>query len=122
MAVKATKVCFTIYYTRKYIATTKARKDMLWIKQFLQKLDLKHRDYIAHCDSQSPIELSKNTMYHARSKHIDVRYHWIRKVIEEQLFQIRKIHTDENTVDMMAKVNTKEKLTQCIKNTGMSSY
>ena len=75
-----------------------------------------------HCDSQSAIDLSKNTMYHARAKHIDVRYHWIRKAIEEQLFQIRKIHTDENTADMMTKVITKEKLARCIKNTDMSSY
>ena len=48
-------------------------------------------------------------MYHARTEHIDVRYQWIRKAIEEQLFQIRKIHTDKNTTDMMTKVITKEK-------------
>ena len=80
------------------------------MKLFLQELDLKQRDYIVHCDSQSVIDLSKNTVYHTRTKHIDVRYHWIKKDIEEQLFQIRKIHTDENTADMMTKVITKEKL------------
>ena len=68
------------------------------------------------------IDLSKNTMYHARTKHIDVRYHWIGKAIEEQLFQIRKIHTYENTADMITKVITKEKLARYIKNMGMSSY
>ena len=70
----------------EYIAATEARKEMLWMKQFFQELDLKHRDYIVHCDSQSAIDLSKNTMYHVRTKHIDVRYHWIMKAIEEQLF------------------------------------
>ena len=95
---------------------------MLWMKGSLQELDLKQKDYIIHCDSQSEIDLSKNTMYHARTKHIDMRYHWIRKAIEEQLFHIRKIHTNENTTDMMTKVITKEKLARCIKNTGMSSY
>ena len=92
------------------------------MNQSLQELDLKQRDYIVHCDSQSVKDLSKNTMYHARTKHIGVRYHWIRKAIEEQLFQIRKIHTDENISDIMTKVIIKEKLAQCIKNTGMSSY
>ena len=106
----------------EYIAATEAGKEMLWMKGFLQELDLKQKDYIIHCDSQSAIDLSKNTMHHARTKHIDVRYHWIRKAIEEQLFQIRKIHTNENTTDMMTKVITKEKLARCIKNTGMSSY
>ena len=104
------------------IATIEAGKEMLWMKWFLQELDLKQRDYIVHCNSQSAIDLSKNTIYHARTKHIDVRYHWIRKAIEEQLFQVRKIHTDENIVDMMTKVITKEKLARCIKNTGMSFY
>ena len=106
----------------KYIATIEAKKEMLWMKWFLQELDLKQRDYIVHCDSQSAIYLNTNTMYHARTKHIDVRYHWIRKAIEEQLFQIRKIHTNENIADMITKVITKEKLARCIKNTGMSSY
>ena len=71
------------------------------------RIGLKQKDYIVHCDSQSVIDLSKNTRYHARTKDIDVRYHWIRKAIEEQLFQIRKIHTYENTADMMTKVITK---------------
>ena len=91
----------------KYIAATEAGKKMLWMKQLLQELHLKHRDYIVHCDSQSAIDLSKNTMYHVRTKHIDVRYHWIMKAIEKQLFQIRMIHTYENTVDKMTKVITK---------------
>ena len=94
----------------EYIATTETGKEMLWMKRFLQELDLKQKDYIIHCNSQSAIDLRKNTMYHARTKHINVRYHWIRKAIEEQLFQIRKIHTDENTANMMMKVIRKEKL------------
>ena len=53
------------------------------MKRFLQELDLKQRDYIVHCDSQSATDLSKNTMYHAKTKHIDVRYLWIIKAIEE---------------------------------------
>ena len=40
----------------EYIAATEAGKKMLWMKQFLQELDLKHRDYIVLCDSQSAIE------------------------------------------------------------------
>ena len=78
------------------------------MKRFLQELDLKQKDYIVHYGSQSAIDLNKNTMYHARTKHIDVGYHWNKKVIKEQIFQIRKIHTDENTADMMTKVITKE--------------
>ena len=47
MTIKATKVCFTIYYKEvEYIAVTKVGKEILWMKRFLQELDLKQRDYI----------------------------------------------------------------------------
>ena len=104
------------------IVAIKAGKEMLWMKRFLQELDLSQRDYIVHCNSQSVINFSKNTMYHARTKHTDVRYHWTRKAIREQLFQIRKIHIDKNTVDMMTKSLQKKQMARCIKNAGMSSY
>ena len=46
----------------EYIVSTEAGKDKLWMKRFLQELDLKQRDYIVHCDSQSAIDLSENTI------------------------------------------------------------
>ena len=61
----------------EYIAATEAGKEMIWLKRFLQELGLNQMEYIVYCDSQSAIDLSKNSMYHARTKHIDVRYHWI---------------------------------------------
>ena len=67
----------------KYIAANEAGKEMFWLKQFLQELDLKEDGYVVNCDSQSAIDLSKNSMYHSCSKHIEVRYHWLRLVVEQ---------------------------------------
>ena len=47
---------------------------MLWLKPFLQELGMKQDRYVVNCDSHSAIDLSKNSMYHARLKHIEVRY------------------------------------------------
>ena len=66
----------------EYIAANEAGKEMLWLKQFLQELDLKQDGYVVNCDSQSDIDLSKNSMYHSHSKHIEVRYHWLRLVVQ----------------------------------------
>ncbi|CAA0815345.1 Unknown protein [Striga hermonthica] len=52
-------------------------------------------------------------MYHSRTKHIDVRYHWLRQAVDEQQFKLDKIHTDENPTDMMTKVVTGGKLQLC---------
>ena len=65
------------------------------------------------CDNQSAIHLSKNGSFHSRSKHIDVRYHWIRDVLNSKQMQIEKVHTDNNGVDMLTKVVTRGKLEVC---------
>ena len=83
---------------------------MLWMKRFLQELDLKQDESVVHCDSQIAMDLSKNAIYHSRTKHIDIRYHWIRKVMEKQEMKLKKIHTEKNPSDMMTKVMTREKL------------
>ncbi|CAA0836973.1 Unknown protein [Striga hermonthica] len=75
--------------------------------------------YDIHCDSQSALDLSKNAMYHSRTKHIDVKYHWLRQAVEEQQFKLEKIHTDENAADMMTKVVTGGKLQVCVELIGM---
>ena len=61
----------------EYIAITKDCKESLWMKNFLQELHVKQDSYVVCCDSQSAIHLTKKLTYHSKSKHIDVRYHWI---------------------------------------------
>ena len=51
--------------------------------------------------------MSKNYMYHSRSKHIEMRYHWLRLVVEQQSLELEKIHTDENPADILSKVVSK---------------
>nr|CAI44659.1 OSJNBa0061C06.9 [Oryza sativa Japonica Group] len=55
------------------------------------------------CDSQSAICLTKNQMFHERTKHIDMRYHFIRGVIAEGDVKVCKISTHDNPADMMTK-------------------
>lgn len=97
----------------EFIAITEACKELLWLKKFLQELGLKQERYVLHCDSQSAIHLSKNSSFHSRSKHIDVRYHWIRDVLNDKLLQLEKVHTDDNTSDMLTKALTKDKHEKC---------
>uniref|UniRef100_A0A2N9IIJ6 Integrase catalytic domain-containing protein n=1 Tax=Fagus sylvatica TaxID=28930 RepID=A0A2N9IIJ6_FAGSY len=49
----------------EYIAATEAGKEILWMKRFLQDLGLKQDEYVVHCDSQSALDLSKNSTYHS---------------------------------------------------------
>ncbi|GAB2289888.1 hypothetical protein Dimus_038073 [Dionaea muscipula] len=105
----------------EYIAAVEAGKEMLWVKRFLQELGISQTDYRVHCDSQSALDLSKNAMYHSRTKHIDVRYHWIREVMEQQQLTLVKIPTDKNPADMLTKVITRDKLQLCADIAGMDT-
>ena len=58
--------------------------DDLGIEQNFLKID---------CDSMSVIYLAKNQVYHARMKHIDVKYHFVRDVLEDGDIEVKKIHT-----------------------------
>ena len=71
------------------------------------------------CDSQSAIHLSKNPMFHSRSKHIDLRYHWIRDVLENKELALEKIHTSENCSDMLTKPVPPLKLASCCEKAGV---
>lgn len=103
----------------EYIAATEASKELLWMKKFLHELGLKQDKFVLFCDSQSAIHLSKNPTFHAKSKHIEVRYHWIRDALEMKSFLIEKIHTDENGSDMMTKTLSVSKMICCRKKAGM---
>jgi transposase InsO family protein len=103
----------------EFIAATEACKEMLWMKRFLQELGQEQEKYVLHCDSQSAIHLCKNSSFHSRSKHIDVRYHWIREVLENRQLWLEKIHTDDNGSDMMTKTLPKHKHESCRSSAGM---
>ena len=102
--------CMTLSTTEaEYIAIIKACKEMSWMKRFTRELDMKQKHHVAHSDSQSAIHLSKNSSFHSKFKHIDVRYHWIREVLDLKLLKLEKIHTDKNGADMLTKGLPKEK-------------
>ena len=47
--------------------------------------------------------LAKNPVFHAKTKHIDVKYHFIRDMLEDKLMELVKVHTDDNPADLMPK-------------------
>ena len=77
---------------------------------FLEELGLKQEKYVVYSDNQSVIHLSKNSTFHSRSKHINVKYHRILDVLELKQLYLEKIHTSENGSDMLTKCLPKEKL------------
>uniref|UniRef100_A0A2N9HFB8 CCHC-type domain-containing protein n=1 Tax=Fagus sylvatica TaxID=28930 RepID=A0A2N9HFB8_FAGSY len=93
----------------EYMVVAEAAKEALWLKGLVKELGLNQSGVQMYCDSQSAIYLAKNQVYHASTKHIDVRFHKIRELIVTGDIVLEKVHTSENAADMLTKPVTKAK-------------
>ncbi|GJR53654.1 transposable element [Tanacetum coccineum] len=100
----------------EYMAMAEGIKEAIWLKGLVGDLGMQQDQdqTVLHCDSQSAIHLSRNQVYHERTKHIDVRYHFIREVISEGIVHVRKIRTTNNPAYMMTKPVTTNKFKHCL--------
>jgi hypothetical protein len=66
----------------KYIAGTRAACQAIWVSQLVEEMmGVKLAAHVVKMDNQSAISLSKNLVLHDRSKHIKIRYHFIRECV-----------------------------------------
>ena len=99
----------------EYMAATEVVKEAIWLKGLLGDLGVIQENIAVLCDNQSAIFLVKNQTYHARTKHIDVKYHYVREIIESGVMLLRKIDTKDNLSDMLMKVVSGVKFQHCLK-------
>ena len=98
----------------EYMAITEAIKEAIWLQGLLDDLGVGQKQVTVFCDSQSSIHLAKNQVYHAWTKHINVRYHFVREIIEEGGVLVQKIKTGDNLADMLTKVVTTIEFNHCL--------
>ena len=72
------------------------------------------------CDNQGAITLAKDNKFHARTKHIDLRYHFIHEVVEDGKIQVKYILTDDNVSDIFTKPLPRPKFTKFMELLGLS--
>lgn len=92
----------------EYMAITQAVKEVLWLRTLFTELGASaHASEISkiHTDNQGAIALAKNRGFHARSKHIDIQYHFIRSHINQETGTIELLYcpTDIMTADVLTK-------------------
>ncbi|KAE8676468.1 hypothetical protein F3Y22_tig00111594pilonHSYRG00060 [Hibiscus syriacus] len=78
-------------------------KEMVWLQSFLEELGKKQENNVLYCDSQSVIHLAKNLYFHSRTKHIQLRYHFIRSLLEDGILKLEKISGAQTPTDMLTK-------------------
>jgi len=95
------------------MAMTEAMKEAIWLQRLLDYLGIDQNLLKINCDSMSAIYLVKNQVYHARMKHIDVKFHFVREILEKDNIKIQKIHTKKNPADMLTKIVQGVKFAHC---------
>ena len=88
----------------EYIALCTAGKEAIWLRQL--ETDLKSstaKSIVLNEDNQAAIKLAKNSIMFDRSKHIDVRYHWIREQVAAGTVTLQYCPTDMMVADIFTK-------------------
>ena len=106
----------------EYTAATEAVKEALWMKGLIAELGVSQKTVDVFCDSSSAIYLSKNPAHHEKTKHIDIKLHFIRNVVSMGVVRMVKIHTDRNPADMLTKVVTTAKFKVCLDIAGLGCW
>ena len=109
----------------EYMALTEATKELKWIRTFLAELGCNGQSTDStptdlYSDNQSAIALAKNPVSHARAKHIDIRHHFVREAIQDQIIWVQYIPTAEMTADSLTKALGREKHEKCTARMGMT--
>jgi hypothetical protein len=88
----------------EYMAVSMASCEAIWLHKLLTGLfDQELEPTVIYCDNQSCIKLSENLVFHDRSKHIEIRYHFIRDRIQKGAVKLQYISTDEQVADILTK-------------------
>lgn len=97
--------CVSISTTEsEYVSASEAVKEMVWLKRLYEELAPNQQtETCFYMDNMSAIRLVKNPEFHRRTKHIDVRYHFIREKFNDGLFKLEHVSTDEMIADIFTK-------------------
>nr|GEZ84748.1 copia protein [Tanacetum cinerariifolium] len=107
--------CLTSWFSKKqaalsictaeaeYVSTRKACQQALWMKQALVDYDIKLDDTPVLCDNKGAINLSKNLVLYSRTKHIEIRHHFLRDNVQKGNILTKKISFEDNIADILNK-------------------
>ncbi|GJR24609.1 putative ribonuclease H-like domain-containing protein [Tanacetum coccineum] len=88
---------------RKSTTASNCCGQVLWIQNQMMDYSFNFMNTKIHIDNESTICIVKNPVYHSRTKHIEIRHHFIRDCYEKRLIDVIKIHTNANVADLIPK-------------------
>ena len=87
----------------EYIALGSCCTQLLWMKHMLADYGMDSNPLLVHCENQSAINISKNPVMHSKTKHIAIRYHFVRDLVEGKIVVIEYVPTSRQLADIFTK-------------------
>nr|GEV98853.1 hypothetical protein [Tanacetum cinerariifolium] len=87
----------------EYITVSSCCGQVLWLQNQLLDYGYNFMQTKIHMDNESAICVVKKSVYHSRTKHIEIKHHFIRDFYEKRLIEMVKIHIDSNVADLLTK-------------------
>jgi hypothetical protein len=88
----------------EYIAAATCCTQVLWMKQTLTDIQVEYDEPIPiYCDNTSTISISKNPVMHSKTKHIPIKYHFLREQAAEKNIRVEYVGTKEQVADIFTK-------------------
>ncbi|KAA0054938.1 Retrovirus-related Pol polyprotein from transposon TNT 1-94 [Cucumis melo var. makuwa] len=94
----------------EYAAATSAACQAIWLQRMLTELQHEQEGAtVIFCDNKATISRTKNLTFHSRTKHIDIRFHFIRDLVAKEEVSLTYCSTHEQWADILIKALSKEK-------------
>ncbi|GJW24847.1 retrovirus-related pol polyprotein from transposon TNT 1-94 [Tanacetum coccineum] len=106
----------------EYIAMSGCCAQILWMRSQLTDYGLGFNKIPMYCDNKSAIVLCCNNVQHSRSKHIDIRFHFIKKQVENGVVELCFVNTEYQLADIFTKSLCRERIEFLINKLGMRSF
>ena len=84
--------CHIVYYEGRVYGHGGGYEEAIWLQELLDDLGIDQNLLRINYDSMGAIYLAKNQVYHVRTKHIDVMFHFVREILDEGDIKLQKIH------------------------------
>jgi len=106
----------------KYIVALEAACQSLWLEIVLEELKMDYKKPIQlNIDYKSALNLSKNPTIHGKSKHIDLKFHFLCDQVSRGKLTIAYCHTEDQTTDVITKLLKQARFDKLKKQLGMSN-
>ncbi|GJZ73429.1 retrovirus-related pol polyprotein from transposon TNT 1-94 [Tanacetum coccineum] len=109
-------------HAAEYIALSGCCAEVLWMRSQLADYGLGFNKIPMYCDNKSAIALCYNNVQYSRSKHIDIRFHFIKEQVENEVVELYFVNTEYQLANIFTKALGKERIEFLINKLGMRSF